>query len=169
MRFETFQEFPDPRINITALTMEAFTHVLPTLADDVSDKEAFEEVMDEVMLLAACDRTYVESRRGYAAIHLLSLVVLYGAAHEDATDEFPSWLRAVDALPHKERTVYQLIAFHGWTNAKVATTVGISEGWASKLMSRAEIRLTSAGVSVEELRGFFDMEISGRLKNECSI
>lgn len=163
VQFDTFEGYDDPRCNVTALTQEAFTRTLPLLPAGICAQEAYERLMDVSMQLAADDLRARQNCCVPCEIHLIPLVSLYGFRFGEVDDGFQPWLAAVDALPQPDRTVYRLIAFHGWTNARTAEVLGRSQGWSSKVMSRARARLTSAGVCVEELqRGFFDVEIHRR-------
>ncbi|MFI7500003.1 hypothetical protein ACIBVL_16175 [Streptomyces sp. NPDC049687] len=163
VRFDTFEVYDDPRFHVTAFTLESFTRTLPLLPAGVSDEEAYEQLMDVTMRLAADHQEDCENRCGLSEVHLVPLVSLYGFRSEEVDDEFRPWLAEVDALPPWDRAVFRLVASLGWTNAKAARVLGRSEGWTSKLNSRARETLTSAGVSVEELqKGFFDVEIRRR-------
>ncbi|MFI6034325.1 hypothetical protein ACIBBD_09195 [Streptomyces sp. NPDC051315] len=167
VRFDTFEAYDDPRCNVTAFTLESFTRILPVLPADVREEEAYERLMDETMRLAAGHRKDFESRTGLSEVHIVPLVSLYGFRLLEVDDEFRPWLVEVDALPRTERAVYRLIASLGWSNARTAEVLGFSEGWTSKLMSRARGTLTTAGVSVEELQtDFFDVEIERRKEKE---
>ncbi|MFD7707835.1 RNA polymerase sigma factor [Streptomyces sp. NPDC059785] len=172
VRFDLFDAFPDLRCDVMRCTSEAFTQVLPTLADGVGRGDAYNQLMDVAMNLAAADRQRYEALRGFSSVHRLSLQVLYGFkfACPEWKDEFRLWLAAVDDLPEREGTVFLMIELCGWKNAETAEVLGISEGQSSKLMKRAREQLTAAtGVSVEELTtGFFNEEISRRNRDQCN-
>ncbi|MFE7890558.1 hypothetical protein [Streptomyces sp. NPDC057412] len=160
VRLETFLAYPDPRSDFSAITIEAFVLAFLKLPAEAGDNEVYEKVMDIATQLAEDDKAYFAKRRGFAAVHIPSLVDLFGF---QAGEEFHAWLTVVDGMEMPDRAVYHLRDVYGWPNAKVADVLGISEGWASKLYSRAEIHLTSAGVSVEELKQcFFNVEIKRR-------
>ncbi|MFI6493226.1 hypothetical protein [Streptomyces sp. NPDC050564] len=160
VRLRTFLAYPDPRSNFDALTMEAFTRAFLELAAGESDEEVYEKVMDNATQLAADDREYFASRRGFPAVHIPSLVDLFGFK---AGEEFHTWLTVVDSIEMPARAVYHLRDVFGMTNKEASELLGCSEGWTSKLYSRAEIHLTSAGVPVEELKEcFFNIEIKRR-------
>ncbi|MEU8852684.1 hypothetical protein AB0C70_42180 [Streptomyces sp. NPDC048564] len=160
VRLRTFLAYPDPRSNFEALTMEAFTRAYLDLPADASDEKAYERIMDEAMQLAANDRAYFAERRGRPALYIPSLVDLFGFK---AGEEFHSWLTEVDNLKIAPRAAFHLRAMYEMTNRKASKVLGCSEGWTSKLYSRAELHLTSAGVPVEELKkGFFDVEFKRR-------
>ncbi|GGQ95912.1 hypothetical protein GCM10010251_08230 [Streptomyces aurantiogriseus] len=168
VQFDTFEAYDDPRCNVTAITQETFTRTLPHLPADICVEEAYERLMDVSMQLAADDVKARENCCGPHEVHLIPLVSLYGFRFGEVDDGFRPWLVEVDALPQSERAVYRLIAFLGWTNARTAEVLARSPGWTSKLMKRAKGRLTSAGVSVEELqKGFFDVEIERRKEKAC--
>ncbi|MFI1769145.1 sigma-70 family RNA polymerase sigma factor [Streptomyces sp. NPDC020800] len=169
VRFELFDAFCDPRCDVLRFTAEAFTQVLPALPAGVSNQQAYDKLMDTATQLAADDRPRFEKLRGYSEAKILSLQMLYGFKFKKDHSWFPSWLAAVDGLPPKERTVFFMIAYCGWTNAKTAKALGISESQASKLMTRAKKKLTAtAGAPVEELmEGFFHVEITRRNRDNA--
>ena len=166
VRYGVFDAFPDPRCNIAYFTVEAFTQVLPTLPAGISDHDAFEAVMDVAVQLAADARPDFQSRRGMSQIQLFSLQVLYGFKLKkgDGDCEFRSLLIAIDSLPEEEGAVFQMIAHCGWTNAKTAKVLEISEGQTSKIMTRAKKKVTAdTGAPVEELmESFFGHDITRR-------
>lgn len=160
VRLRTFLDYPDPRSNFEAITMEAFTRAFLDLPADASDETAYERIMDEAAQLASDDRSYFANRRGFHAIYVPSLVDLFGF---NAGDEFHSWLTEVDRVKMPERAVYHLRDMYSMKNTEASQVLGCSEGWTSKLYTRAEIHLTSAGVPVEELKEcFFNVEIKRR-------
>ncbi|MFF4655245.1 hypothetical protein [Streptomyces sp. NPDC001381] len=167
VRLDTFETYDDPRCNITAVTMEAFTVTLPRLPAGTSVEETYERLMDASMQLAADGMKRVRDGCGPYEVHLVPLVSLYGPRLGELDEELLPWLVAVDDLPRKERAVFRAIAHLGWTNVRTAGLLDRSEGWTSKLMARARSLLTRAGVSVEELQtSFFDIEIERRKDKE---
>ncbi len=160
VRLRTFLAYPDPRSNFEALTMEAFVLAFLSLPADATDEEAYERIMDEATQLADKDRGYFAERRGFPALYVPSLVDLFGFK---AGEEFHSWLTEVDSIKMPARAVFHLRALYDMTNREASKVLGCTESWTSKLYSRAEIHLTSAGVPVEELKEcFFDVEIKRR-------
>ncbi|MEU1502605.1 hypothetical protein [Streptomyces sp. NPDC005732] len=160
VRLQTFLAYPDPRSNFEAITMEAFTRAFLDLPADATDEKAYERIMDEATQLASDDRLHFANRRGYDSIYVPSLVDLFGF---NAVDEFHSWLTTVDSIKMPERAVYHLRDVYSMSNAEASRLLGCSEGWTSKLYTRAEIYLTDAGVPVEELKEcFFNVEIKRR-------
>ena len=166
VRLDTFETYDDPRCNITAVTLEAFTVTLPRLPAGLGVRETYESLMDTSMQLAADEMKRVQDCCGPWDVHLIPLVSLYGPRLAEWDEELHGWLVAVDGLPPKQRAVFRTIAHLGWTNARTAELLGRSEGWTSKLMTRARKLLTHAGVSVEELQGFFDEGIEKRKDKE---
>jgi len=160
VRLRTFLEYPDPRSNFEAITKEAFACAYLKLSVEASDADVYETVMDEAMRLAVADREYFESRRGFLAVHVPSLVDLFGFTADEA---FHSWLTVVDEIKMPARTVFHLRDVYDMPNNKAAEVLGCHESWTSRLYTRAEIHLTSAGVPVEKLKEcFFDEEIKRR-------
>ncbi|MFJ8110654.1 hypothetical protein [Streptomyces sp. NPDC096132] len=166
VRLDTFETYDDPRYNVTIVTLEAFTVTLPRLPAGVSTREAYERLMDASTQLAAGEMKRVRDACGPHELHLIPLVSLYGPRLCELDEELRPWLAAADGLPLKQRAVFRLIAHLGWTNARTAKLLGRSEGHTSKVMTRAKGLLTDAGVSVEELQGFFDEEIERRKDKE---
>ena len=159
-RLETFLAYPDPRSDFFSITMQAFAHTFHELPAEAGDAVVYEKVMDVATQLAHDERAYFADRRGFHAVHLPSLVDLFGF---QAGDELHEWLTVVDGIETQPRAVYHLRDVYGMTNKEASDLLGISESWASKLYSRAENHLTSAGVSVEELKEcFFNVEIKRR-------
>lgn len=160
VRMETFLAYPDPRSDFSAITHEAFTRAFLELSAEASAGEVYEKLMDVATQLAHDDRRYFAGRHGFHSVHIPSLVDLFGF---QAGQEFHDWLTVIDGVETQARTVYHLRDVYGMTNQEASEVLGISAGWASKLYTRAQIHLTSAGVSVEELKKcFFDVEIKRR-------
>jgi RNA polymerase sigma-70 factor (ECF subfamily) len=67
-----------------------------------------------------------------------------------AKDELSQAFRSVNALPAKERVVFFMVHVDGKAQAEVARVLGHSKGYVSKLLKRAEERLTAAGWKVED-------------------
>lgn len=160
VRLRTYLAYPDPRSNFDSITMEAFSQAFLKLPADASDADVYEKVMDEATQLALNDREYFASRRGFPAVYIPSLVDLFGFKADEA---FHAWLTVVDSIETPARAVFHLRALYEMTNKETAEVLGCSESWTSKLYTRAEIHLTSAGVPVEELKEcFFKEEIKRR-------
>jgi RNA polymerase sigma-70 factor (ECF subfamily) len=66
-----------------------------------------------------------------------------------ARDELEQAFDAVNALPVKERLAFYMHHVDGRDQAEVARVLGHSKGYVSKLLKRAEQRLTAAGWKVE--------------------
>lgn len=64
-------------------------------------------------------------------------------------DELSQALRSVSALPPKERVVFFMVHVDGTDQTEIARVLGHSKGYVSKLLKRAEERLTAAGWKVE--------------------
>ncbi|MFH0521573.1 hypothetical protein ACHBTE_30865, partial [Streptomyces sp. M41] len=160
VRLETFLAYPDPRSDFESITKEAFTRAFIELSAEASDNEVYEKVMDAATQLAHDDQQYFAERHGFHAVQIPSLVDLFGFQDRE---EFHAWLTVVDSIETQSRAVYHLRDVYGMTNQEASNVLGISPSWASKLYTRAEIHLTSAGVSVEELKEcFFNVEIKRR-------
>lgn len=67
-----------------------------------------------------------------------------------AKDELSQAFRSVSALPAKERVVFFMVHVDGKAQAEIASVLGHSKGYVSKLLKRAEERLTAAGWKVED-------------------
>jgi RNA polymerase sigma-70 factor (ECF subfamily) len=66
-----------------------------------------------------------------------------------AKDELSQAFQSVNALPAKERVVFFMVHVDGWDQTEAARMLGHSKGYVSKLLKRAEERLTAAGWKVE--------------------
>jgi RNA polymerase sigma-70 factor (ECF subfamily) len=69
-----------------------------------------------------------------------------------ARDELARAFDAMNALPIKERAVFFMHHVDGKEQVEVARVLGHSKGYVSKLLKRAEERLTAAGWKVEHGR-----------------
>lgn len=97
--------------------------------------------------------------RKEAFLHSAPVRWLLGAAprHERtpesiamAKDELSQAFRSVSVLPAKERVVFFMVHVDGKAQTEVASVLGHSKGYVSKLLKRAEGRLTAAGWKVED-------------------
>jgi RNA polymerase sigma-70 factor (ECF subfamily) len=66
-----------------------------------------------------------------------------------ARDELSQAFQSVNGLPAKERVVFFMVHVDGKGQSETARTLGYSKGYVSKLLKRAEQRLTAAGWKVE--------------------
>jgi RNA polymerase sigma-70 factor (ECF subfamily) len=66
-----------------------------------------------------------------------------------ARDELSQAFESVNRLPAKERVVFFMVHVDGKDQNETARTLGFSKGYVSKLLKRAEQRLTAAGWKVE--------------------
>lgn len=66
-----------------------------------------------------------------------------------AQDELSQAFQSINALPAKERVVFFMVHVDGRNQNEVASVLGHSKGYVSKLLKRAEERLTAAGWKVE--------------------
>ena len=66
----------------------------------------------------------------------------------DDREDGATALKALQALPEKERVVLSMKILDGATQKEISTALGLSEGYVSKLVTRGEARLRAVGWEV---------------------
>jgi RNA polymerase sigma-70 factor, ECF subfamily len=73
-----------------------------------------------------------------------------GDALAGARDELRRAFRALDALPAKERVAFAMHTIDGLTLEEIGAVLGHTKGYVSKLVTRAQARLTQDGWEVSD-------------------
>ncbi len=161
---QTFQGYPDPRLDVQGIARRAFAQSLPGIPEHAGDGECVSAVLDKAMDLAKTELDSQE-RNGAGVFYWHAFMDLYADFDPgdegnpklliDGDPELTRAVEAMDGLPDQEKIAFHLMVVYKMTSSDAARLIGKVDATVRGNRKRAQERLTSAGVSVEELIEFF--------------